>query len=93
MAELTSIIEKQSRFDETEYLVVKDILQLWLYRHGWERPGLGWRETNEALAASSIYELAERWGSGTARSNPQELRERLWGCAEDDRGSTLLGTR
>jgi len=52
--------KNKSRFDDTEYLVVKDPILLWLYRHGWEDPGWGRRETREALAASSIYELAEQ---------------------------------
>ncbi len=58
----------RNRFEENEYLIVRDIVLLWLYRHGWEDPGWGGRETKEALAATSIYELANQIGDRELRN-------------------------
>jgi hypothetical protein len=60
--------KKKHRFEVDDYAVVKDLILLWLYRHGWEDPDWGTRETREALAATSIYEMAEKIGDRELRT-------------------------
>lgn len=68
---------RKSPFETYNYAsIVRNFLLLWLYQHGWEDPGWGQSVAGQAVAAATIYEMANQLQDRSARAEIQHAAGR-----------------